>query len=292
MSGELKSDIRVLNARSADNTSKQTTVPTAGKQQDAVSVSQQLQKLMLRMKGEFMKEDGTGVNYSALKLSDVFKSYKAITQDLIGISLETLDRTQKMVFFINIYNALTIHGLVECDKLPNSVLDIRQFWRNTAYNISGHIFSLDDIEHGILRGNRPHPAANDPHFSSKDPRVKFVVEPMDPRIHFALVCGAKSCPPINVYSEKNLDHALTMATRNFVEQETTVNMKFKEIELSRIFQWYRTDFGADEIEAVRWTLKYLCEDKVYGIETMLDVLLLEGGVRISYSDYNWQLNKA
>ncbi|XP_070564785.1 uncharacterized protein [Ptychodera flava] len=255
MSGELKSDIRVLNARSADNTSKQTTVPTAGKQQDAVSVSQQLQKLMLRMKGEFMKEDGTGVNYSALKLSDVFKSYKAITQDLIGISLETLDRTQKMVFFINIYNALTIHGLVECDKLPNSVLDIRQFWRNTAYNISGHIFSLDDIEHGILRGNRPHPAANDPHFSSKDPRVKFVVEPMDPRIHFALVCGAK-------------------------------------IELSRIFQWYRTDFGADEIEAVRWTLKYLCEDKVYGIETMLDVLLLEGGVRISYSDYNWQLNKA
>nr|XP_006819598.1 PREDICTED: uncharacterized protein LOC102806293 [Saccoglossus kowalevskii] len=68
-------------------------------------------------------------------------------------------------------------------------------------------------------------------------------------------------------------------------------MKFKEIELSRIFQWYRTDFGADEIQAVRWTLKYLCEDKVYGIENLIDLLVLEGGVRISYKDYNWQLNE-
>ena len=38
------------------------------------------------------------------------------------------------------------------DELPDSVLKVRQFWKNTCYRIADHIFSLDDIEHGILRG--------------------------------------------------------------------------------------------------------------------------------------------
>lgn len=36
--------------------------------------------------------------------------------------------------------------------LPNSVLEIKSFWKKTSYNIGGQKFSLDDIEHGILRG--------------------------------------------------------------------------------------------------------------------------------------------
>ncbi len=53
---------------------------------------------------------------------------------------------------LDVYNALTIHGLAECDVLPQSVLNVQLFWKMTAYNIAGHVFSLDDIEHGILRG--------------------------------------------------------------------------------------------------------------------------------------------
>lgn len=54
----------------------------------------------------------------------------------------------------DIYNALTIHGLAVCDTLPSSVLDISNFWRQTAYSIGGYVLSLDDIEHGILRGKK------------------------------------------------------------------------------------------------------------------------------------------
>jgi len=54
----------------------------------------------------------------------------------------------------DIYNTLTIHGLITCDKLPQSVLDVQLFWKTTAYHIGGHVFSLDDIEHGILRGEQ------------------------------------------------------------------------------------------------------------------------------------------
>ena len=62
----------------------------------------------------------------------------------------------------DIYNALTIHGLAERQTLPSSVLDIQQFWKITAYQIGDYVFSLDDIEHGILRGNYEHSLLSSP----------------------------------------------------------------------------------------------------------------------------------
>lgn len=52
----------------------------------------------------------------------------------------------------DVYNALTIHGLATAGQLPKSVLDVTNFWKSTSYSIGGMVFSLDDIEHGILRG--------------------------------------------------------------------------------------------------------------------------------------------
>ena len=52
----------------------------------------------------------------------------------------------------DVYNALTIHGLATAEQLPNSVLDVSNFWKLTCYSIGGMVFSLDDIEHGVLRG--------------------------------------------------------------------------------------------------------------------------------------------
>ena len=47
---------------------------------------------------------------------------------------------------------MTIHGLAQLTELPDSVLSVQQFWKTTGYNIAGNDYSLDDIEHGILRG--------------------------------------------------------------------------------------------------------------------------------------------
>ena len=52
----------------------------------------------------------------------------------------------------DVYNALTIHGLATTGQLPKSVLDVSNFWKSTSYSIGGMVFSLDDIEHGVLRG--------------------------------------------------------------------------------------------------------------------------------------------
>ena len=58
-----------------------------------------------------------------------------------------------LVVYSDIYNALTIHGLVEREKLPSSVLDVQLYWKTTAYKIGSQLYTLDDMEHGILRGN-------------------------------------------------------------------------------------------------------------------------------------------
>ena len=72
------------------------------------------------------------------------------------------------------------------------------------------------MEHGLLRRNRPHPATGVvPFTSDKDPRRAWMADQLDPRIHFALVCGAKSCPRIRVYHGATLDADLDAAARTF-----------------------------------------------------------------------------
>ena len=77
-----------------------------------------------------------------------------------------------------------------------------QFFNVVSYVIGGHVFSLNEIENGILRSNRKPIGSLRKPFSRNDPRLSIALEKPEPRVHFALVCGAKSCPPIKTYSSK------------------------------------------------------------------------------------------
>lgn len=70
---------------------------------------------------------------------------------------------------------------------------------------------------------------------------------MDPRIHFALVCGAKSCPPIKLYTPDNLEDGLQSAAEAFAEGEISVDKSGKgAVRMSKIYSWYHDDFGKGE----------------------------------------------
>jgi len=71
-----------------------------------------------------------------------------------------------------------------------------------SYFIGGYTYSLNDIENGILRSNRKALGAFRKPFGKNDPRLKVALKRVEPKIHFALVCGAKSCPPIKTYTAK------------------------------------------------------------------------------------------
>jgi len=186
--------------------------------------------------------------------------------------------------FLDIYNVLTIHGLCKCDPLPGSVTDINSFWKTTAYVINELEFSLDNIEHGILRGNKRHPSALSPPFSKDDPRVRFAMKECDPRIHFVLNCGAKSCPAVSVYKESNLENSLDGAARNFVNDNFRLNGN--EIHISKLLLWYASDFGQNDKDIIRWLLRYLSETTQQTVEEVIK----SDKFTIKYDAYDWLIN--
>merc|ERR1719184_519606 len=83
-----------------------------------------------------------------------------------------------------------------------------------------------------------HPATGKPEFEETDPRCKVSLTKLDPRLHFALNCGARSCPPIRIYTEERINSQLEMATESFLSQEVNVVAKEAnkwEVVMSKLF---------------------------------------------------------
>lgn len=155
---------------------------------------------------------------------------------VLKVSLRT-DR-QKKAFWINIYNAY-FQILAVRNRIGKPSI-----YRAPLVKIAGLMLSLDEIEHGILRKYRYKPALGFlPHPFARRAIKQLAVEKMDYRIHFALNCGAVSCPPIAFYQADNIDAQLEVATRSFLKSETECHPKQKEIYVSRLMLWYLGDFG-------------------------------------------------
>jgi hypothetical protein len=119
----------------------------------------EMDAVVLRLKSQFISEDGRSVDYRAMATSETFQTYVNLSRKLISIPLNLLSELQLKILFLNLYNLLTLHALAEKSKegALASPAKIPAFWKAIKYNVGGFIFSLDDIEHGILRANRAHP---------------------------------------------------------------------------------------------------------------------------------------
>ena len=199
--------------------------------------------------------------------------------------IETLSSAEeKKAFWINLYNTIVVHGIVELG-VRASVKEIRDFFGNIAYQVGDITFTADEMEHGVLRGNARPPYAIFRLFRRNDPRRFLAINPLDPRIHFALVCGSRSCAPIHFYEAESLDRQLDTATEHFVNSsEVLVLPEMNKIFLSQIFRWYRRDFGSRE-QLFRFIIKYMSErEKAEFIEEHMD------SIKIEYLVYDWNLN--
>jgi len=248
-------------------------------------IARQLKSKIDGLKLDFFDLEKGGVDYEGLKGSDAFQEYKTATKGLVSLGPGRLTtREARLAFWINLYNALVVHAVLELD-IKESVKEVRSFFQRLCYNVGGYTFSLDDMEHGILRGNkRKHLLARRP-FPEGDPRKGFALKKADPRIHFALVCGSNSCPPIEVYEEGEIDEQLDLVSAAFVNsEEVTIEKDEKTLRISRIFKWYKGDFGGTEgLLSFLIKHRFAPEDKEF--------LQKAGrGLRIVYNDYDWSLN--
>jgi hypothetical protein len=222
-----------------------------------------LERAMNAVKAEAIHESGRYVDYARLAASPAFAAYRDLTPALRELNLAHIaTRSERLAFWLNLYNALVIDGIIAYGVehgATEGVLGVFAFFRRAAYDVGGLRFSCDDIEHGILRGNRGRPYLPGQQFGASDPRRGSIIDPPDARVHFALRCGRRSSPPIVVYDADQIDAQLTLATRSFLDQEIVLKEQRGELLLPRVFRWFARDFGGRP-GVVAFLLYYLPED--------------------------------
>ena len=185
---------------------------------------------------------------------------------LENTKVSELVRNEQFAFYVNAYNAWTIKLILSAYPGIESIKDLGNIfkspWGKKIVRLNGRVLTLDDIEHGILR-------------------VQF----KDPRVHFAINCASKSCPPLlsEPYRGSTLNRQLDDATRSFINDPKSNYLKDSRLYVSRIFKWYSEDFNDD---VIGFFLKYAEGDFKKELEAKKDQL------KIVYLDYDWSLNGA
>jgi thiol-disulfide isomerase/thioredoxin len=203
--------------------------------------------------------------------ASIIQKLKDIPFDTLTDKLKT--DNDKKAFWINLYNGYTQFILKED---PGKYKNRNKFFKSRQIEVAGKQFSLDEIEHGILRHskiklslgylNKPFPGKTE-----KALRVKK----LDYRIHFALNCGAKSCPPIAFYNPENLNQQLDLATKAYLTGESQYNSIKNIIYLPALMGWFRRDFGGKK--GMKKLLK------------KIDLLPAGSNPKIKFKKYDWNL---
>ncbi len=221
----------------------------------------------------YVSEDGW-VDYDGLQ-REASRDLERYLDSLASVKPGKLSDDERKAFWINAYNALCIDTLLAKD-LPSTVphksfLGIgSNIFVLERREIGGRKRSLDDIEHGILR-------------------KKFD----DPRIHAALVCGASSCPRLRAeaYEANRLDEQLDEETRRWIREgldlegnrKNRLDRENKVFHASKIFSWFKKDFGGSDRGVLDFVAKYASEsDREF---------LKKNDVSVRYLDYDWSLNR-
>ncbi len=193
------------------------------------------------------------VDYKGIKANKT--ELDAITKSFSAVSTQTAwNKNDQLAFWINVYNAFTIDLIVNNYPVKSiRDLDSGKPWDVKRITIGNKKYSLNNIENDIIR-----------------PQFK------DPRIHFAVNCAAKSCPPLQnrAFFGKSLNSQLEAATKNFINNTNFITVAPSKLTLSRIFDWYAKDFG-----------------NITDFLNKFSTIKVNKNPVVSYYDYNWSLNE-
>lgn len=202
----------------------------------------------------------SGVKYAAWKSNSA--DMQAIQQIVDAIAQEKisgLNKKEQLAFYLNAYNAWILHEALE--KYPTkSVKDLLfTFFTGQRIKVAGEKMSFNHLEKEVIR----------PKFN-------------EPRIHFALNCASRSCPPLNPepFRADQLESQLEKLAVAFVNAPNgvTYNEGQKTAAISTIFDWYRDDF-----KAAGGPVAFINKRRNPP---------LPNDAKITYQDYDWSLNEA
>lgn len=172
------------------------------------------------------------VDYRKLRKDPNYRESLRLLKEIPAEKMRKMRAEERKTLFINAYNLFAIKMIVDHYPIKssffrsfvyprNSIQQIPDVWNQPAGVIAGRTYTLNQIEHSILR-----------------PEFK------DPRIHFAIVCASKGCPSLwnHVFLPEKLDKQLDTRTRAFIRNREKVRCDGSELEVSKIFKWFREDF--------------------------------------------------
>jgi len=213
-----------------------------------------------------------GVSYTALAADRAPLS--AYLDSLAAVEMSDAKKPAQMAFWLNAYNAMTLDVMAaEWPVQSIQQLDAGEVWKTRTRQLAGKKRTLDAIEHALLR-------------------------PMgDPRIHAALVCAAKSCPPLKptAYTAVDLDAQLDAAARAWVATTAvTFKPENKQIVLSRIFEWFGEDFTAGfstyDIPNVDGPQEAALNFVATYANPKEQAWIRSGDYALDWADYDWSVN--
>jgi hypothetical protein len=232
-----------------------------------------MKSLLFSLFGIFSLTSWSQSTFDFFELSDQLMStyctdgrvnYKAVKKDSLlpilidHIAKDEIPSNDEKAYLINVYNLFVIHKVAEQYPI-NSPMDDSDFFTGKTFVLNGEKISLDYLENTLLR-------------------KKYA----DPRMHFALVCGAEGCPPIQNFSYKTnlLDQQLNAQTKTAVNNSEFVYQRDvdKTVYISEIFDWYQADFGKNK----RAVIEYINGFREQPFNTSFTV---------SYYPYSWKLNE-
>ena len=216
------------------------------------------------------------VDYAAaLEDSAELKQWLAACAQVTESAFNEWSVPHRQAFLINFYNAAMIQKILQRYPDIDSVWDFGRIFnhpfKDRFVELFGERMSLDDIEHGRLRG---------------DPAL------FDPRVHFAVNCASKGCPPLRpaAFNGSSLDAELDEQASIFLSDRTKngMNTTTNHLVLSPIFDWYTEDFGVPERQGELACLSRYADS--LGLDDDAVRALNEGSIKIEWSDYDWALN--
>lgn len=220
-----------------------------------------------RLLHKHVDQDGY-VDYKAWKASPADRA--ALREYLGSLSrASTRDGTTdaRLAFWINAYNAVTIAGILQeypTSSIRNHTAKLFGYniWDDLPLIVDGQQFSLNQIEHDILRKMN------------------------EPRIHFAIVCASVGCPRLlnEAYTADRVRDQLAINTRDFFSrpQNLKVDPRNRRLHMSSILSWFGEDFGSSQSARLRYLTPWL--------PPAAQQLATDPGVRVSFLDYDWSLN--
>ncbi len=203
------------------------------------------------------------------------KKYLSLTSSITRANFDQWSKPEQLAFLINAYNAWTVDLILTAYPKLTSIKELGSLfqspWKKRFIPLLDETRSLDDIEHGLIRGSGRYD---------------------DPRIHFAVNCASIGCPALRpeAFTAARLDAQLEEAANAFLSDKTRNRIEPGGYKVSSIFKWYREDFekgwrGADNLAQF-----FALYSRAFGMDTKAANDLAAKNVSIDFLEYDWQLN--